>query len=107
MLNVKTLPNEALISQIQSLAAKERRLTTQVLELLREVDRRRLYAEQGFSTLFEFVVKGLGYSEASAARRINSMRLLKELPEVATSIPCTLGVHHSLEIYFSQLLRSF
>ena len=82
----KSLSDSELLTQIQNLAAEERKLTMQVLELLREVERRRLYSQQGYSTLFEFAVKALGYSEASAARRINSMRLLKELPEVAASI---------------------
>jgi hypothetical protein len=86
MQNMKTLPDNTLLSQIQTLAAEERKITTKVLELLKEVDRRRLYAREGHATLFEYVVKGLGYSEASAARRINSMRLLKELPDIATSI---------------------
>ncbi len=75
-----------LLSKIRSLAVEERKLTTQVLELLREVERRRLFARQGFSSLFEYAVKELGYSEASASRRINSMRLLKDVPSVATLI---------------------
>ncbi|MEK6706164.1 MAG: HNH endonuclease signature motif containing protein [Bdellovibrionota bacterium] len=86
MQNIKSLPDSVLLSKIKTLAEEERKLTTQVLELLREVEHRRLYAQQGFSTLFEYVVKGLGYSEASAARRINSMRLLKDLPDLKDSI---------------------
>ncbi|MGK5088336.1 HNH endonuclease [Bdellovibrionota bacterium FG-2] len=86
MKNLKSVPDVSLLSQIRQLAADERKLTTQVLELLREVERRRLYAGQGFSSLFEYAVKELGYSEASASRRINSMRLLKEVPSAAASI---------------------
>ncbi len=76
-LSARTLSDENLLSQIRCLAAEERKLTTQVLELLREVERRRLFAGLGFSSLFEYAVKELGYSEASVSRRINSMRLLK------------------------------
>ncbi len=86
MINLQSLSDVNLLSQIRSLAAEERKLTTQVLELLREVERRRLFAGQGFSSLFEYAVKELGYSEASASRRINSMRLLKDVPGAAALI---------------------
>ncbi|MGK5087199.1 hypothetical protein WDW86_06540 [Bdellovibrionota bacterium FG-2] len=56
-MNIQTQSDENLLSQIKLLAAAERRLTTQVLELLREVERRRLYSGLGFSSLFEYAVK--------------------------------------------------
>ncbi len=86
LLAAKTLSDENLLSQLKHLAIEERKLTTQVLELLREVERRKLYCGLGFSSLFEYAVKELGYSEASASRRINSMRLIKDVPSAANSI---------------------
>lgn len=53
-----------------------------MLEYLREVDRRRLYADFGHSSLWDFCIVELGYSEGCASRRIASMRLLSELPEL-------------------------
>ncbi len=55
---------------------------TEILEYLKECDLRRLYSKRGYSSLFEFTVKVLGYSEGAAHRRIKSMRLMKAVPEI-------------------------
>jgi hypothetical protein len=47
---------------------------------------RRLYAEKGYSSLFEYSVQALGYSEAAAGRRISAMRLLVEVPEIESAL---------------------
>ena len=36
---------------------------------------RRNYLRRGFSSLFDYVARGLGYSDAAAWRRINAMKL--------------------------------
>src|SRR5687768_287068 len=73
--------NEALHQLIKVSAEKERRATLDVLHQLREVERRLLYAEYGYPSLFEYVVKELKYSEGAAQRRISAMRLLRSIPE--------------------------
>ena len=83
-LNLKHLNDAALISKTKSLAVEERRLVSEVIHYLREINRRRLYAARGYESLFAFTVKELGYSDASAYRRINAMRLLSDLPAVET-----------------------
>ena len=67
------LTNQALHDQLTYLASEERRITLDVLHHLRECERRRLYAERGHSSLFDYVVKELGYAESSAQRRISAM----------------------------------
>ena len=62
--------------------SREKGATLQVLEYLKEVERRKLYAVYAYSSLFEYAVKELKYSEAQASERINSMRLLNDLPEI-------------------------
>ena len=52
-----------------------------MLQHLQEIESRKLYLKRGFSSLFEYTVKELGYSESSAYRRIKAMKLCKELPE--------------------------
>jgi 5-methylcytosine-specific restriction endonuclease McrA len=47
---------------------------------LREIEARKLYIPAGYSSLFDFAVKVLGYSEGAADRRIKAMRLLSALP---------------------------
>lgn len=83
---LKNLSNEALLSQTKLCVQKEREMTLQVLHHLKEVERRRLFASLGYSSLFDYVTRELGYCAASACRRIDAMRLLKELPELEEKI---------------------
>src|SRR5690606_34056189 len=46
----------------------------------------RIYLGRGFSSLFDFCRKELGYSEPEAMLRIQAMRLGKAVPEVAKKI---------------------
>jgi hypothetical protein len=85
-MNLKNLSNETLLSQTKLYVQKEREMTLQVLHLLKEVERRRLFASLGYSSLFDYVTRELGYCAASACRRIDAMRLLKELPELEEKI---------------------
>ena len=61
-------------------------LTIRVLRHLREIERRNLFADRGYSSLFDYCVRELGYSESAAQRRISSMRLMSVLPEIAEKI---------------------
>ena len=45
-----------------------------------EFQERRLYADLGFSSMFHYLTKKMGYSESGAYRRIQSARLLKRVP---------------------------
>jgi hypothetical protein len=80
------LPNNTLLSKTDFLAREERRITLELLDHLREIERRMLYAELGYGSLHDFCVKRLGLSEGSAQRRIQAMRLARELPEIRTAI---------------------
>lgn len=85
-MNLRTLSDATLLEKTQGLVRNEREITLQVLQHLREVERRSLYAVLSYSTLFEYAVKELKYSESAAQRRISSMRLLKELPELEARV---------------------
>ena len=78
---IKKLGDQALLLQTKLLAQKERSLHIQVLRHLREIEARRLYFFEGFSNLFDYAVRELGYSAGAACRRIKAMRLCRELPE--------------------------
>jgi hypothetical protein len=85
-MNLKNLNDQTLIEKTESLVRQERELLTAVLHHLREVDRRRLYPQFGYKSLFDFSVKRLGYPEDQAYRRISAMKLLRELPEIEEKI---------------------
>ena len=84
--NLKNMSNDQLLLQTKNLVQKERQINIQVLQHLQEIEKRKLYLKRGFSSLFEYAVKELGYSESSAYRRIKAMKLCKELPETKTQI---------------------
>jgi hypothetical protein len=86
MKNLTHLTDSQLLKDTQQLAAEERRLTTEVIHHLYEVNRRRLFASRGFQSLFEYTTRELGYSDASALRRIAAMRVICECPEVEEKI---------------------
>ena len=81
-----SLRDDDLLTQTKLVAAQERRLTAQLLAHLREIEKRRLFAGLGYSTLFAYVTEELGYCAASAQARIVSMRLLTQLPEIESKV---------------------
>ena len=83
---IRNLTNSDLLNSTKTFVAREKEMTLAVLRHLREIERRRLFAELAYSSLFDYVTRELGYDSASAMRRIDSMRLLKDLPEVEAKI---------------------
>ena len=104
-LSLKNLNDQELWLNTKNLAQKERHLTTQVLEHLSEIENRKLYLKKGFSSLFEYTVKELGYSEGSAYRRIKAMKLCKEVPEAQSKIKSgklNISVASQLQTFFEK-----
>jgi len=85
-MNPKDLKDQELLSKTKSLVQKERELLTEVLQHMREIDRRKLFSDLGYRSLFDYAVKELGYSEGQAARRIQALRLMNEIPQVKAKI---------------------
>ena len=85
-MNLKSINDQLLIQQTENLVREERGVLTKILHYLREIDRRRLFSDLKFKSLFDFTVKHLGYPEDQAYRRISAMKLLKELPEIENKI---------------------
>jgi hypothetical protein len=80
------LKDAELLSSTKVLVQRERELTMKVLWHLAEIERRKLFSDLKYSSLFEYAVRELGYSEAAASRRIQAMRTLREIPELETKI---------------------
>lgn len=83
---LNSLSNSQLHEETLKAAAQERSATLVLLELLAEVDQRRLYSELGYQSLWEFVHKGLQFSESQASERVSAMRLMVKVPEVKTEL---------------------
>ena len=72
------LPDQVLLAHTRSLVLHEQALQLAVLDHLREIQARHLHLRLGFSSLFDYAVRELGYSEGAAWRRIKAMRLCSE-----------------------------
>lgn len=83
---IQSLTNQQLILKIDGLVKEERRITIEILRLLREIERRQLFAELGFPSLFAYCTKMLLYSEAAACRRIEAMRAMRETSEIESKL---------------------
>ncbi len=102
-----TLSNEALWKKAYDARAREQVALTELLEFLQEIDRRKLHLARGFASLFAFLVKGLGYEEGSAYRRLQALRALSSTPEIKehlaqgsltlTNVAATQGLIKALE----------
>ena len=102
---LKQLSNKELLSQTKSLVQKERNLHIRILHHLREINSRKLYFEMGFSSLFDYTVRELGYSEGAAYRRIKAMKLCQDLPETENQLQSgklSLSAASQLQVFFEK-----
>ena len=78
---VGALSDRELLRETRNLVRHERHLQGAVIDHLTEIEARGLYLQRGFSSLFDYAVRELGYSDAAAARRIGAMRLCADQPD--------------------------
>ena len=78
---VGALSDRELLRETSNLVRHERHLRGAVIDHLAEIEVRGLYLQRGFSSLFDYAVRELGYSDAAAARRIGAMRLCADQPD--------------------------
>ena len=71
------LGDQQLLEQTRRLAANQRCLEVHILGHLDEIDRRGLALRRGFSSLFDYAVRELRFTDAAAQRRIQTMRLCR------------------------------
>ena len=77
---VGVLSDRALLRQTTTLVRHERHLQGAIIDHLAEIEARRLFLERGCSSLFDYAVRELGYSDAAAGRRIGAVRLCADQP---------------------------
>ena len=85
-MNLRNLKDNELLASIQTEVQKERQTLIVILHHLREIEVRKLFSELGYPSLFEYAVTELKYSRGEAGRKIQAMRLLKELPQMEKKI---------------------
>ncbi len=76
------LSDRILLSRIKTLRQKERAITLALVLHLIEIERRRLFGELGYGSLFDYCIRHLKYSASAAGRRIQTARCIRRFPEV-------------------------
>lgn len=74
------LSDRDLLAQIRLAAQAERQATAHLIALLVELDARRLYLGEGFSSLFTYCTQALHLSESAAYNRIETARAARRFP---------------------------
>ena len=74
--------NHELLLEVTRLVGSYRAITAKLVACLAEIEHRRLHLQAGFSSMFEFCVKLLGFSEGEAYRRLVAARLFRRFPIV-------------------------
>ena len=82
MNEILKLKDKELLEKFGVLVHEEKEATASVVAHLAEIDRRRLYALEGYSSLFSYCVEKFHYSESEAFLRIQAARLVEDSPEV-------------------------
>ena len=80
--SLQSLSDNSLLDFVKNLKQVENQTLAELVLYLSEVDTRKLYRDIGFSSLFAYSTKELGYSEGAAYRRIQAARSLKDNPEI-------------------------
>ena len=79
-ISLSHLTDHALLAEAQRVVAHERQATAQVIALLMELDARRLYLGEGYSSLFVYGTQVLHLSEHATYGRIEAARAARRFP---------------------------
>lgn len=80
--NIAQLSDRDLLAAVSRAAGNERHATVELLQLLGELDERRLYLGEGCSSIFTYCTQVLHLSEHSAYHRIAAARAARQFPVV-------------------------
>src|SRR3989304_423972 len=83
MLSWADLSDQDLLARTMHLAADERQATALLIAHLAELDARRLYLAEGYSSLFTYCTEVLRLSEHAAYGRIEAARAARRVPPPA------------------------
>ena len=78
--------DEDLLRKLDALLTQERLTMAELLEVMAEVDARRLYAPAGYSSMFAFCVEKLHLSEDAAYKRIQAARAARRFPALLDAV---------------------
>jgi hypothetical protein len=80
------LSDEELVAEVKRLAGSERRATAALIRALMELDARRLYLGEGYSSLFTYCTQALHLAEGAAYNRIETARAARRFPTILNGL---------------------
>jgi hypothetical protein len=78
MKRLSTIGDDEISVELLALARRERELIGEILRYLKEVESRKISLKRGYSSLFIYLVKELGYAESTAYQRISALKMMRE-----------------------------
>lgn len=85
-MNLKNMKDSKLLKETEKFVSKEKAIMAIVLEHLYEIYRRRLYSDEGYESLFKYLVHKLKYSEGEAVIRVSAVMLMHKTKYVCEKI---------------------
>ena len=80
--SLRSFSDSQLITGSKIARAQEHSGLLAMIGFIAEIDRRQLFLRRGYSSLYEYCVRELGYSESQAMRRITAARCIVKYPDV-------------------------
>ena len=76
------ISDEELADKLKNLRQNEREAIAEIVLHLSEMDRRGIYRDMGYPSLFVYCTNALGYSGGAAHRRVQAARCIRDNPAV-------------------------
>lgn len=81
-MDLRSISDEALFGRVEALARTERVSLVDLLVHLGELDSRPACQNRGYSSVFAYLTRHLGYSECDAMRRVRAARAARSYPSI-------------------------
>jgi 5-methylcytosine-specific restriction endonuclease McrA len=80
------LSHRALLLDLRTSKGSESRSTAVVLSRIGEVDARELYLQEGYPSMYQFLIHDLNYSEGAAYKRLYAARAARKFPLIYMAV---------------------
>jgi len=104
-MNIKSLTDKQLHQNLLTLKSKESRVVADIISHLEEVYRRRLFADFQCSSIYDYCIRILGYSNGEAHRKISVCKLASQFHGVKEFIAngeLSLSNAASVQVFLNQ-----
>ena len=84
--NSMSLSDKQLIEGIKTLVSNDCKSLAELLSLLTEMEDRKLYAQLSYTSLFDYMIKALHFSEGATYKRLQAVKTARKYPIVLSLI---------------------